>query len=302
MVMCESVRASYNQRSSLMFLLFEGILTLGWIGWLAISLFFIALTVSVTYDRRGNEDPKWWVFGLGLVAVFAYGWHYKDWTFSNAWDVVRSWDFWVPMGVYLLIGVAYSVVEFIVDVRRSARFYAAEFKTFLETATTFPVLNADGTPKTKDKLDRSGRPIIVQKPNPNRGPDEPATITGNEQEAVTREGTIAENYAAVKAKGAEAAEFNGVLANSQQFIQRYSYKNRIIELSLNKTTKVDIEPKINKLQMTEHVTAWTFLWPVYAVSLILGDLLTEIFRVIVDVMVNLSGRFVKLSFADVFKF
>ncbi len=61
------------------------------------------------------------------------------------------------------------------------------------------------------------------------------------------------------------------------------------------------EPKIDKEELTAHVGAWTFWWPAYAVSLILGDLLTEVFRVISDFLITISGRFVNMAFKGVFK-
>lgn len=61
------------------------------------------------------------------------------------------------------------------------------------------------------------------------------------------------------------------------------------------------EPKINKARLSECIGAWTFFWPFYLVSLIIGDLLTEVWSIISSVMVQISGRFVKMAFKDVFK-
>jgi hypothetical protein len=63
----------------------------------------------------------------------------------------------------------------------------------------------------------------------------------------------------------------------------------------------NIEPKINRQQLAESIGCWTIFWPFYALSLIFGDLLNEVFRIIADLVANISGRFVRMAFKDVFK-
>lgn len=60
------------------------------------------------------------------------------------------------------------------------------------------------------------------------------------------------------------------------------------------------EPKIDKEELGYYIGAWMTLWPFYAASLILGDFLQEVFRVMTDAVVALSARAVKLSFKNVF--
>lgn len=63
-----------------------------------------------------------------------------------------------------------------------------------------------------------------------------------------------------------------------------------------------VVPKIDRVQLAEHIGAWMVFWPFYAVSLIIGDLVMEVARVVADIFANISGRFVRMSFANVFKF
>lgn len=247
---------------------------LGFVELSFLAVFFLLLVVGVTFDRRGREDQKWWIFGIGAVAVA--GWYWKSWTLDGAWAEVTSWEFWKPVGYYLLFGLGYSILEFFLDIRRSATSYADLWAKHLTKTVTMNVLNADGTPKiTGDEMiGRSGRPTTIEVP-------------------------YAELYAEIKEKGAGSAKFNTVLRMSEDFINRNTYSRRIVGLKL--TAGVEIEPQVNRLELAEHISAWTFLWPAYAVSLILGDFLTEVFRVISDVLVNISGRFVRMSFANVFK-
>lgn len=221
-------------------------LALGWVEWTFLSVFFLLLIVGTSFDRAGQESPKWYIFGVGFVLVAGYFW--KDWTFGSVWSGFTSWVFWKPIVVYLGIGLVYSLIEFLLDIRRSVRFYAAEWKKHLASRDA------------------------------------------------------AELYREVGEKGALSAKFNDVLEMSKRFINNYNFRNRIIQIVLDKNTKVTPVPHVNRVELAEHIGAWTFFWPFYLVSLIIGDLLTEVFRTIADFLAHVSGRFVKMSFANVFKF
>ena len=275
-------------------------LGLGLLELLFVSVFLILLIVGVTFDRRGKEDVKWWVFGIGLLALGLWQWNH--WTFigdahvaavmngtkviSEArerivlWDAIRSWEFWSPVFMYLLAGLMYSLLEFVLDVRRSARFYADEWEKHLSSFDYVPVLDANG----------------------NMIPDNDGTGTRIGGDRVkTRKHPNSEVYDEVKEKGATSKLFDKASTLTREFVGRYSFRNRIIELKVG-TDKISVEPHINKVELAEHISAWTFLWPAYMISLILGDLLVEIFNMISNVLVKISGQFVKLSFANVFKF
>ena len=273
-------------------------LGLGLLELLFVSVFFLLLIVGVTFDRRGKEDVKWWIFGLGLLILGVWQWNH--WTFIGdahvaavmegtkvvteardrvvLWDAIRDWSFWKPLAVYLFAGLVYSLVEFFLDVRRSARFYAAEWQKHLAGYDEVPVVDEKGEVVHEEKA----------------GPFSSGRVK-------TRRRANAEVYEEVKNKGAASALFNQALKLTNDFVGRYSFRNRIIEIKVA-SDKVSVEPKVNKVELSEHITAWTFLWPAYAVSLILGDLVVEIFNALADLLVKISGQFVKISFANVFKF
>ena len=48
-----------------------------------VGAFFLLLVVGASFDRRGREAPKWYIFGLGFLAVGAYYW--PDFTFTGIW-------------------------------------------------------------------------------------------------------------------------------------------------------------------------------------------------------------------------
>lgn len=253
---------------------FLTVLALNWIAITFLAFFFLLLVLGTVADRNDSASPKWYIFGVGFVLVVGYFW--KDWTFVSVWDGLMSWVFWKPVIVYLGIGLVYSLIEFLLNIRRSVRFYAAEWKKHLSTEKLFLAFEEDGTPTT-------------------------ATVNGK-LEQVTRKGTIAEMYSEVATKSAFSGEFNSVLELSKDFVRNHRFNAGIIEIVLDKVTKVTPVPQVNRIKLAEHISAWTFFWPFYLVSLVVGDLLVEVFRSIADFISRISGRLVRLSFANVFKF
>jgi hypothetical protein len=255
-----------------------------------ISAFFLALIVATAFDRRTtNEEPKWYLIGVGLVALAWYYW--PEFTFIGPahvdavmgtgkdaatvitkaqdrvvlWEVVRNWSFWAPLAAYLGLGLVYSCLEFGLTIRRSARHLAGLWSDWLKTTESVRFKDNEG------RVDISHADLIRE----------------------------------ARERGAEWGAFQTAVDAIKSFITNSCFRaqcqeDRIIGTVLG-ADKLSVEPKINRGELTEHVGAWTFLWPAYALSLIFGDLLTEFFRVVADVMVNLSGRIVKVAFRDVFK-
>lgn len=260
-------------------------LGLGLLELIFFGVFFLLLIVGTAFDRQGKEEPKWYIFGVGLIAIVA--WFWKDWTFGSVWEFVSTLKFWAPVGAYLLAGLVYSLLEFFLDVRRSARFYADAWKTMLNQSEWVNVYDV-----VQDANDPSGEVLVQRKV---MGPD-------GRQKNETRARLYSEVYSEVKEKGAKSRLFNDALKYSKTFTDSYRFKDRIVEIQLNADDKITVEPRVNKIQLAEHIGAWTFLWPAYAISLIIGDLLTEVFNILADILANISGRLVRLSFSNVFKF
>lgn len=84
----------------------------------------------------------------------------------------------------------------------------------------------------------------------------------------------------------------------QRFVSNRRNTERLVNVTLNEGR---IEPVINRKVLAENISCWTLFWPAYAVSLVLGDLLEEIFRKAADFFVMVSGRFVRATFAKSFK-
>lgn len=195
---------------------------LGLLELVLLSVFVIASVIAITFDRKGHEEVKWWTFVLGLIVLVFFTW--PDWTFAGVWETIKGPAFWGNVGIYLGIGLVYSLVEFTLAVRRAARYYADQWAKTKNTASP----TADATTVLRAFINTTYTP--------------------------------------------KDAQFVKVVASNDSVLP---------------------EPKIDKEELTAHVGAWTVWWPAYAVSLILGDLLTEVFQI--------SSRFVKMAFKDAFK-
>ena len=256
-------------------------LTLGLFELVFFSVFILLLIIGISFDRRGTEEPKWYIFGIGFIILAAWNW--SDWTFFGAatvpavmegtkvvseahtrvvlWDTIRSWTFWEPTFAYLAAGLVYSIVEFVLSIRRSARYYKKAWEDRLSGSWFRGYKDIDGGGRIEEKI----------------------TL----REALSR-----------AAAGDEAMAAN-TKDSVESFIRNTRPADKIVGLEVGPDGAPS--PKVDKVELAEHIGAWTFFWPFYALSLILGDLLTEIFNIVSSFFVHLSGRFVRLTFRDVFK-
>jgi hypothetical protein len=96
--------------------------------WAAIAagVFFLAMVLACTTDRYGNEGPKWFVLIAG-IAVFGFM-YWGD----ISWKYFLSAPFWKGVGIYLGIGIAYSLLEFWIGIRKAVRYWGREWNSFKE--------------------------------------------------------------------------------------------------------------------------------------------------------------------------
>ena len=117
------------------------------------------------------------------------------------------------------------------------------------------------------------------------------------------------NYAEFLEKEHNGAGANSAVKNmAKAFIERWSREYRgpsdIIGVRVVdnvETTQSPIEPYVNRITLARNIGSWTIFWPFYAISMIIGDLLMEVFHYAADFMTYISGRFVRMSFKNVFK-
>jgi hypothetical protein len=269
---------------------------------LAFWIFLLLLIVGTAFDRHGKEEPKWYLIGIGFIGLAAYFW--PDFTFFGPstvaavmegakvvtpahervvlWNVISSAGFWIPVGSFLGIGLVYSILEFGLTIRKSARGFGAAWQSFLGKIKTVPVYEGDAV-----KFE----------------------MAGDRKVPVTKTITYGELISTAKSQGAtyrfyqEAVDLVGQFVSSPRNfagLEDFFRQNKIISASLVDGDKLAVEPKVNKLELAEHVGAWTFLWPAYAISLIVGDLFTELFITFANFLASISGRVVKAAFKDVF--
>lgn len=275
---------------------------LGLIELIFFGFFFILMVIGAALDRRyNNESPKWWILGLGLAIAVVYFWGELSWT--GVLETVQSWSFWKPLAIYLCAGLVYSALEFILSVRKMARSHTDSWKSFINRVDVKYLLNGDSIAHQWVKP-RGGKFWV-------KTSDRGATMTPNgEDNATWKEVEKVEiNYREIfkTAQQVGATETQKDVARElfRSYVRSDDYrlsdlKKDFISVDLNEET-LEVQPVVNRTRLASFIGAWTFLWPAYAVSLVLGDFLMEAFRIIGDIFSKIGGRFVKLTFADVFK-
>lgn len=258
-------------------------------------VFFLLMVIGTALDRRHVESPKWWILGIGVLAVV--GWFWNDMSFSSILSVITSSHIWVPVGIYLAVGLGYSVIEFVLSVRKMARIHGDAWSKFINSKTT-EYFRADGSAARAEWVtQRSNGTFFVRNRN---------ALGDDSEETVTKVDThYRDIMAAAQAPGASGADKEAATRLVQSYYTDPGYnisslRRDFVEVVLNKGT-YQVEPAINRTRLANFIGAWTFMWPAYAFSLILGDFLVELFRIIGDMFAKFGGRFVKMMFADTFK-
>lgn len=273
---------------------------IGLIWWVAIAIFVVLLGIATYYDRGAHEEPKWYLIGIGFAALMIFFW--KDFTFfgpahveavmegtkvvSEAQDRVVLADalagsgFWMPVLAYLGIGLAYSLLEFGLTIRKAERALSAAWQEFITKTRTVPV------------LDGEGKPVM--------------TYSGNREVPSTEQVPYRTIIAEARRRGEDYQEHKhaieltkGFADNPRSFNWYRRQEARIVGVEIGQD-KLSIGPKVDKGELAEHVGAWTFLWPAYAISLIVGDLFAEFFSLVGSMLAAVSGRVVKFTFRNSF--
>jgi hypothetical protein len=271
--------------------------------------FLLLLVAGAAFDRKGYGAPKWYL--LGTVFVFLAAYYWPSFTFFGPahldavmegtkvvkeardrvvlWDVVSTWNFWQPVVWFFGIGLVYSMLEFGLTIRKAARGFAEVWQRFLATEkAAYKVFDENGE--------------TVQQKDPVSGRSEFVTVT-------LTNGTL---IATAKANGPQYRNYKDAVEAVKTFtrgsvfdihdhdLRDFFRRNTIISAQLVEGDPLSVEPKIDKKELAEHVGAWTFLWPAYLISLIIGDLFVELCITFANFLVSISGRVVKAAFRDVF--
>lgn len=259
------------------------------------GVFFLLLVIGTALDRRYHKEaPKWFVLVTGIVLMTIYYW--SDLDLSNIWSAVRTVEFWKPVAIYVGAGLVYSVFEFILSVRKMARAHKANWEQFINsTRSEYVAVEDDG----KHTIISGTRDIT-------RGEDGRLSIRVGDKELPVKkvDTTYREIIQRAQMPGADLL----TQANARGLFDQYKKSNTnnsswlerdFVEVIMDDDTGT-IQPVIDRSRLASFIGAWTMLWPAYAVSLVLGDFLTEVFRAVSDLFANLGGRFVRFVFGGVF--
>lgn len=241
--------------------------TLGFLELAAFGVFCIAMLIGATFDRSyRSTEWKWWTTFFGLAALIAF--HWSDLSVSGLISTVLSWSFWTPALIYLGLGLVYTMPEFYMTIRRSAKEFSASWQSFI--CSSISGITRNDPP---NRFRTMGEAIKFTQTATD------VDLTGNEY-----------NTAVVVF----------VRRSVEDYVRRKFNSSRIIYLK-HEDNSVDVTPAVNKRALVNHVGAWTIFWPFYLVSLVLGDIVAEIFEHVAEFLTRISGRVVRATFADVFK-
>lgn len=228
-----------------------------------IAVFTIALVIGCTFDRSYDKASVKWYTVL-IAAVILAIWHWGDLSFGGIWATATSFEFWKPALVYLGIGFLYCLPEFYLGVRKIAKEQEASWSDFI-------------TGKARDAK---------------------GNFTGQLRAELFAEAKVQ----GLKVSGEHEHDSVGVVAikNLDDYLTSRA-RNSYSLVNFKLTDDFSISPVVNRAYLASCVGAWTIFWPFYLVSLVIGDLLSEIFSRFADLIASLSGRWVKLIFRDTFK-
>lgn len=79
----------------------------------------------------------------------------------------------------------------------------------------------------------------------------------------------------------------------------YRYSARLVKVALDE--KDQVVPVVDKANLAAALAAWVLLWPAYAVSLVVGDLLEVVFEAFAKLLAAISQGYLDRVFATTFE-
>jgi len=211
------------------------------------GVIMLAMLGAVSADRHmETQSLKWWIFTFVVTSATAHVF------FADYSHAVLSTLVLLALGQYLLIGIAYSVLAFVLEVRKSAALHKRDWAECLHSKNFY---------------------------------NQPSRF---------------EMMKAVHEKGAVSGYWNDVHSFADWFCTTYARSDNLIRLKLD-VDGVTPTPYVNKPVLVRHAGAWILFWPFYLITLIIGDVLVKGVKYFVDLIVTLSGGFVRAVFSDSFK-
>jgi hypothetical protein len=84
-----------------------------------------------------------------------------------------------------------------------------------------------------------------------------------------------------------------------QFATKHRDNEALINVEYDEKIKT-LSPVVNKQELAAYISAWSFFWPAYLVSLFLSDFLIMVFEKLADFFGSIAGRIVKVAFRNIF--
>jgi hypothetical protein len=303
---------------------------------LCVSVLCMFVFAGVYFDRHGSYWPVKWV---SLAALFGYIWFIAGlpYDFATITGVLFSPAFWKPVGYFLLFGLGYSVVEFLLGNYRIARKVGAMWQSFIgsNVSATAPGETSSSYIKFSELVSKRHRDTVaaydakiaealhlMQQLDANKV--EKVETAWSSDISYQRGGgkghpKMAELSPALLAlllelkvspdrlvRLGDKAYSDNLADTIKEHLERFVNSIRFYTDYIDFTVLTDrdpptLEPKINRLRLSQSIFAWIILWPFYAVNLVLGDLLARVGDMLADLFAKFGGRFVKAAFSGIFE-
>lgn len=255
----------------------------------------VFLLIGTAFDRRGHSGLKWWALVLlGVAWALSHDWS------GGVWSVMRllpSLSSLIPVTAYILVGLlAYSPVEYRMELKRSARRMKEVWDTFL-----------------------SKNPSVREKkfmPADEQAVAERAEKAKTEERTITEKALDALKHAGVKVTDEMAATLGRTVSGRlrveddkptpeqlvAEFVAQANHGQQgyVSEIVLFEAKGIEVDYKVNRNGLVRSVMAWTFLWPFYLVSLVFGNFVIEFFEIVIDKSRKWAEERLRKAFADVF--
>lgn len=267
---------------------------------LVLAALLIFLIIGAGYDRNGRAGVKW----LAVISLCA-GWAlFHDWT-GGFWDVLHSVfnaEFWLPVAAYVAFGlIIYSPIEFRMEIRGSARRMRERWDEFLTKnpeVRARKLMSASEVETEKaqleaDEAQRQAQQFSILAMATKLITDAGVKLRGGEDNALSQVQEEQERRRQQKIEPEKKVSEFVDQANRRH----YGYVSDIIRLKAN---GIDIDTQIHRPGLVQSIACWTFMWPAYAASLVLGNFVVEFFETVVDLTQKWANERLKKAFDGVF--
>lgn len=252
----------------------------GIIDMILMALLLFGLLIGSSLTNRHSSVSVLWTAVIVVGVLYAL-WNWSSWTFAGIFDFITSVGFLKGLLIYLGAGVLYSVLEFILMVRRAVKRHTIAWKNFMSDTLRFNGFGPEVPPELVNYIDlQSTGANFVHAPR---------------------------NLLWKHLSREKQVEMLREMVRSANMSARFRLEDKVVSLRVKgeddpaNNSELGVEPRIDKEELAFFAAHWTLFWPAFAVGLLLGDFVTEVFNQLANLIARLSTGVVRRMYQNVFK-